>query len=399
MSTLLQIQEGREDEVQLAYDKIPVRNIWFLFLYAYDLAQFQGRFEAEIEDSPDFKSLIARLLCHVVETRLRRNLSFGYRRREDTLTRVRGRIDILKTVSCELILRGEIACRFEELTIDTPRNRLVRAALNVLAGRLDDQALARRSRSLAEALGRTGVSGTNPSRAEIASDQIGRHEAEDRLLVSLAHAVFNLVLPTEKEGVRSLLEARREDTDFRKLFERAVGKFFTAELSREEGWRVYPGKQFHWPINAETSGIREYLPIMVTDIILENEQEDIRIVIDTKFTNILTKAQFGNSQRFKTDHIYQLYSYIRSQERDEDPRSLTSEGILLYPAIGLDIDEVAEIQRHLVRFATVDLAAPTGKIMERLRQLPRANRFRQVSNDPMLKNLNVSYSRQFSDYG
>ena len=55
-----------EDESLLVYDKIPVRNVWFLFLFAYDLARFDGRFESEIEDSPDFKSLIARLLCHVV---------------------------------------------------------------------------------------------------------------------------------------------------------------------------------------------------------------------------------------------------------------------------------------------------------------------------------------------
>ena len=132
MSAVPQTDEASEEAAQLAYDKIPVRNVWFLFLYAYDLARFQGRFEAEVEDSPDFKSLIARLLCHVVEMRLRRNLSFGYRRREDTLKRVRGRIDILETVSRDLFRRGEIACRFEELTIDTPRNRLLRVALSAL---------------------------------------------------------------------------------------------------------------------------------------------------------------------------------------------------------------------------------------------------------------------------
>ena len=366
--------EASEQAAELAYGKIPVRNVWFLFLYAHDLARFQGRFEAEIEDSPNFKSLIARLLCHVLETRLRRNLSFGYRRREDTLKRVRGRIDILKTHSRDLFRRGEIACRFEELTIDTPRNRLLRAALSALSGRLDDQALARRSKTLAGALGRAGVSGAMPSRAEMTSDQIGRHEAEDRLMVSLARAVFELVLPTEKEGVRSLLKAQREDTEFRKLFERAVGNFFAAELPREEGWRVYPGKKFYWPIGAASPGLRMYLPMMVTDIILENEQEDRRIIIDTKFTNILTKSKFGDGQRFKTGHIYQLYSYLRSQERDDDSRSLISEGLLLYPAIGFDVDEAAELQGHLVRFATIDLALPTNTVVERLRQLPLTSR-------------------------
>lgn len=370
MSTVLDEERDETAEAQLAYDKVPVRNVWFLFLYAYDLARFQGRFEAEIEDSPDFKSLIARLLCHAVETRLRRNLSFGYRRREDTLKRVRGRIDILQSKSRDLFRRGEIACRFEELTIDTPRNRLVRAALLVLGGRLDDFALAHRTKTLAGALGRAGVSGTVPSRADMATDQIGRHEAEDRLMVSLARAVFELVLPTEQEGIRSLLKAQRDNTEFRKLFEKAVGNFFESELARDEGWRVYPGKQFNWPIGASSAGIRVLMPKMVTDIILENVIEDRRIIIDTKFTNILTSAQYGDGQRFKTGHIYQLYSYLRSQEREDDPRSLGSEGMLLYPAIGLDVDEAAALQGHLVRFATIDLAAPTSTVVERLRNLP-----------------------------
>ena len=386
-----QIDESIEQVAQLAYGKIPVCNVWFLFLYAHDLARFQGRFEAEIEDSPDFKSLIARLLCHVLETRLRRNLSFGYRRREDILKRVCGRIDILKTHSRDLFYRGEVACRFEELTIDTPRNRLLRVALSTLGGLLDDQVLAHRSRTLACALGRAGVSGSMPSRAEMTSDQIGRHEADDRLMVSLARAVFELVLPTEKEGVRSLLEAQREDTEFRKLFERAVGNFFAAELPRKEGWRIYPGKQFYWPIGTSSPGFRAHLPMMVTDIILENEQEDRQIIIDTKFTNILTKSRFGDGLRFKTDHIYQLYAYLRSQERNNDARSLSSEGMLLYPAIGFDVDEAAELQGHLVRFVTIDLALPTNTVVEKLRQLPLTSRLGQRSVDPVENQLEKNH--------
>ena len=172
----------------------------------------------------------------------------------------------------------------------------------------------------------------------------------------------------------AVTKAQREDTEFRKLFERAVGNFFAAELPREEGWLVSPGKKFDWRTGTASPGIREYLPMMVMDIILENEQEDRRIIIDTKFTNILTRSHFGDGQRFKTGHIYQLYSYLRSQERDDDQRSLNSEGMLLYPAIGFHVDEAAELQGHIVRFVTIDLAAPTSTVVEQLSQLPFVSR-------------------------
>lgn len=363
-----QVEEG----AQLALDKIPVRNVWLLFLYASGLSRFRDRFEAEVEDSPDFKSLIARLLCYTVEKRLRRNFSFGYLQKSAVLHRVRGRIDILVTESHDLTQRGAVACRFEELTIDTPRNRLVRAALSRLSTLLDDYLLAHTCRTLGNALGRAGVSGNLPSREQLSADQIARHEGEDRLMVSLAQAVFDLVLPTENSGNRSVLKAQRDETDFYKLFEKAIGNFFSAELSREAGWRVYPGKHLSWPVVAATSGVASYLPIMKCDIILENVRQGQRLVIDTKFTSILTAGQHGG-KRFKTGHLYQLYAYLRSQERENDPLSLSSDGMLLYPSIGIDIDETALIQGHKIRFATIDLSQPSHVVIERLRLLPLSN--------------------------
>ena len=371
----MEAQSANDDsssQAPLVLDKIPVRNVWLLFLYASGLAQFRDRFDAEVEQSPDFKALVARLLCYATEKRLRRNLSFGFRRREDVLRRVRGRIDILKTVSGDLFRKGEVACRFGELTINTPRNRLVRAAHSKMAVFQDDLDLSHRCRSLAHALGRVGVGGDMPSRAEIAADQIARHEAEDRLLVSLAYAVFNLILPTEETGVRSLLKAQREETEFPKLFEKAIGNFYAAELSRSDGWRVYPGKRLKWPVVSASAGINTYLPRMITDIVLENIQRNRRIIVDTKFTEVLTTSQHGGS-RFKTQHLYQLYSYLRSQERSNDPMSLNADGILLYPSVGLEIDETALIQGHRVRFVTVDLARPSFEVVKQLQAIPTSS--------------------------
>ena len=59
--------------------EIPLRNIWILFLYAADLVQLRGRFDRDIEEARDLPDLIARLMAHVVEDRMRRNLSRGYR--------------------------------------------------------------------------------------------------------------------------------------------------------------------------------------------------------------------------------------------------------------------------------------------------------------------------------
>ena len=165
---LERINEGR-------IGRIPVRNLWLLMLYASDLTRIRGAFDAIIdEDVNDIPDLVARLLTIAVERRFRRNFTRAYCHRERVLTRVRGRINILTTESRQLLSKGEVFCRYEELTADTPRNRLVRAALELMARLVRNSDLMSRCRALGATLGRAGVSGRArpvPTSQPIRSDE------------------------------------------------------------------------------------------------------------------------------------------------------------------------------------------------------------------------------------
>ena len=89
--------------------RIPVRNIWLLMLYASELYRElpQARSVAVEEDPDDLPNLVAELLTRAVERRMRRNLSFGYRRRHADLDRVRGRIDLLRTERLPTAAKGQ----------------------------------------------------------------------------------------------------------------------------------------------------------------------------------------------------------------------------------------------------------------------------------------------------
>lgn len=347
--------------------RIPVRNIWLLFLYASNLARFHGHHTVAVEEAPDFPSLVARLLCYTVDRRLRRNLSRGYQSREAVLTRVRGRIDILETFSGELLSKGMIACRFEEFTFDTPRNRLVRAALDALSRRVDDAVLSHDCARLAGDLGRQGVAGLKPSRSEISADRMGRHDADDLLMVTLAKLVFDLVLPTEDQGGHAVPRVEKDAILVRQLFEKAIGNFYAAELPAS-GWKVLQGKRLAWQIEEATLGIATILPGMTSDIILDHNVHSQRVIIDTKFTSVFGRSQHRDAV-LKSGYIYQLYTYLRSQERAHDTRSLTAKGMFIHPSVEGDLDETVKIQGHEIRFATVDLMLPTAAIIERLRGL------------------------------
>ena len=278
---------------------------------------------------------------------------------------MRGRINLLRTERRQLLRRARVACTFDELTVDTPRNRYVRAALTHVAGVVKEPHLQHRCRALSLRLEMAGVSGypdSNQARKTAPLANAGWVDSHERQMLAAAQLALNLHIPTEQAG-RSLIPlADRRERQGWKLYEDAVAGFYDATLSHQ-GWRVKAQSGIAWPLENPTPGLRAMMPGMARDIVLQRENR--RIIIDTKFTSIVTTGQYGK-ETFRSGNIYQLYAYLRSQERDNDPLSINCTGVLLYPAIDASVDELATIQGHRIRFATVDLAAETETIRKQL---------------------------------
>ena len=346
---------------------IPVRNIWLLFLYASQLyRELPESRRVALEDAPDdIPELVAEILANAVERRLRRNLTAGYQRRRADLNRVRGRIHLFRTERRQLLQRARVACTFDELTVDTPRNRYVRAALAHVAGVVKEPHLQHRCRDLALRLEMAGVTGyldLNQARKIAPLANAGWVDSHERQMLAAAQLALNLHIPTEQAGRALLPIADRRERRGWKLYEDAVAGFYKVVLT-EHGWGVRAQSGITWPMENPTPGLSAMMPGMTRDIVLERGNQ--RIVIDTKFSEIVSVGQYGNTS-LKSGNIYQLYAYLRSQENAADPLSLNCAGVLLYPSLGVDYDESATIQGHRIRFATVDLAAETETIRKQL---------------------------------
>jgi 5-methylcytosine-specific restriction enzyme subunit McrC len=355
-----------ETRAALGYvGRIPVRNLWLLMLYASDLFRMRGTGDVGLEENPDeLPDLLAEILARAVEVRQRHHLSLGYRPLEAVLSRVRGRIDVLTTERGQLLSRGRVACKFEELTIDTPRNRFVRAALEAISRIVQRHDLAHRCRKLASDMQAMGVSGNPPTRAHLSADRFGRHDSDDRFMVAAAKLAFDLTLPTEVSGKNVLALPDREERWVRRLYERAVGGFYDVVLS-PKGWQVTCGSMLAWQIERRTIGIDKIMPMMRTDVVLDHYPSGRRIIIDTKFTSVLTSG-WHREETLRSGYLYQIYTYLRSQVGCGDPLANRAEGLLLHPSVGRMLDETVVIQGHIIRFATVDLTAPGREIRSQL---------------------------------
>lgn len=343
--------------------RIPVRNLWLLMLYASRLYQRNSpqRMVGVEENPDDLLNVVGEILVTAVERRLLRPLGHTYRERHAVLTRVRGRIDALTTESRMLLAQGKVACTFDDLTVDTARNRLLLTALHWAGRVVDDATTAQRARALARTFAQYGVQADSANWRATASVRLGRNDRNDAEAVAAATLLLNMLLPTEDAGGRAGRDPERDAAIVRALFERAVRGFYRTVLTPT--WRVSPGETHRkWPASEPTPGLLAMLPTMRTDI--ELEREGRRIIVETKFADAL-KPGFHGTRRLDRNHVFQLYAYVQSQSV-HDELGRTAEGVLLYPTVGHHFDESAVIQGHRLRFVTVDLAAPGAEIRARL---------------------------------
>ena len=146
---------------------------------------------------------------------------------------------------------------------------------------------------------------------------------------------------------------------------RSRAGFYEVVLSFE-GWRVHRGTKMQWLIDRRTSRIDEILPAMKTDIVLDHAASGRRIIIDTKFTSVVTGGWYRD-ETLRSGYLYQIYAYIHSQIGRGDSMADCASGLLLHPSVGQPpVDETVVIQGHAIRFATVDLTATTNVIRAQL---------------------------------
>lgn len=343
---------------------VPIRNIWLLQIYASRLYQQGLITDSALEDpgvSPQV--LAARILCDAVQDRLRSGLNRGFTRSSGTLSRVRGRIDILNSERHSLFEKGRVACEFNEVTVDTPANQYLRHALDtasILLRRLSPSLvdpkdsptdLAHRCSSLSRMMVQMGVS---PRVIPTAPPRVSnRLTARDSLALDAAHLIVHLQLPVDQSGTRKFRQPFHTEEQLRILFEAALVGLYRFHLT-PLGWQVRGGEVLQWQVEGDI----DELPQMKTDITLLTPTGR-KIVVDAKFTGI-TKRHF-NKERLKSSYLYQLYAYLMSQNgRGEDWDDAA--GVMIHASLGEHREVSMTIQGHPMRFSTVDLTGNASTI-------------------------------------
>ena len=221
---------------------------------------------------------------------VRQGLPLRYQRLEDDLPVLRGKLDIRRQLLRHDTRANRLACAYDELSVDTPLNRVLSATVRRLSGITRNAANRRRLGELTARFEPVGESG-NPLREPVLLDRT--NVAFHRL-----HALARMFLAGDWQSTMiggnegfALLFAMND------LFELYVGRSLQIVLGPQS---VRLQRQDRYALEACNRGIFRLKP----DIVVNDD-----IVIDTKWKRLLPEeSKLG----VRESDVYQMLAYARA---------------------------------------------------------------------------------------
>ena len=334
---------------------IPIRNLWYMLSYAWKDHRLLVRWRSDIESAPTLDSLLAKILLNCFSHRTRIGLGRDYRRHEQTLTGIRGRVDFATSLRRLSFQNAKAHCRFQVFDANVLKNQIIKGTLDwvVRHGNFGNQT---RSQSLRIKIRKQVHQLSNIDSIEVTPSLVRRelllkHDYDYHFMLTLCQLILSQQMPTEFEGIEQSKVIDRDWKFVWRVFESFVANFYRHHL---RGWRVTPQKVMNWPADSET----RLLPRMKPDLLLCHRKTSQRVILDTKLTTKCLNESQSGSLKLSSGHLYQLYAYLRSQE--EAWGKMT--GVLLYPAVRYKLSDCVEMQGHRLRWETIDLSQDWNQI-------------------------------------
>jgi 5-methylcytosine-specific restriction enzyme subunit McrC len=335
--------------------KIPIKNLFYLLCYAWDVFEAGEAMEVGITEAPDLENLIASTLILRLERLLKRGLERDYQECREDSGCIRGRIDFQDTAKRALRRRGVAHIVFDELSSNTLANRILKSTIGTL---LKFDTLVRKNRDELAGLyrGMRDVSDIRVLPDSFYRVRLHRNNQDYRLLLSVCEMVQRYVLPSEHG--RGMRFVSFDEGQMWKLFQLFVENFYRR---RQGTYKVHSAK-LPWCISQGPRTQQFFIPGLETDIVLSNHKS--RIVVDTKFYAVPFDTRF-DKPTVKAEHLNQMFAYMQNLAASEE-KGRRIDGILLYATVSIPVMQDWELFGHSLRVAGVDLSQDCREIHNRL---------------------------------
>jgi len=314
--------------------------------YAFRVLKQSNYENVASEEFEKIQDLFAAILAKGVAKQLKQGLYREYVTQHETLSVMRGKLDITETIKNRIQREQKLACEFDELSVDNLLNQILKTTMHYL---VRDKGVTNEHKA---ALNKIliffeGVSLLEPSIIEWGRINYQRNNKNYEMLLNICYFVLDGMLQTTEKGEYKM--AAFSDEHMARLYEK-----FILEYYRQHHTYLTEVKaaQVEWNLQGENhESMIKFLPVMQTDIFLRLNEKVL--ILDAKYYGRTLQKQF-DKYTLHSGNIYQIFTYVKNQDKTSTGNVA---GLLVYAKTGEDItpDCVFNMGGNQIGATTLDL--------------------------------------------
>lgn len=333
-------------------EHILIKNIYYMLSYAYQTLQQQDAVDVEGEEFKNIYDLFAAILAKGIANQIKKGLNKEYIENISELSTLRGKIDITNSIRQQTMRNRKLLCIYDEFSENSYMNCILKSVAYSLIKKDNVK------KSNKNALKKVMFSFSEVERIELSSInwsslRYHRNNATYRMLMNICFLTVQRLLMTTELGTIKMTSFLDEQ-QMHRLYEKFILEYYKKHFPE---YKPAP-RQIPWDVE----GIKDFLPVMQSDIMLTNGEK--WLIIDAKYYSKIFQEQY-DKQTLHSNNLYQIFTYVKNQDKYNSGKV---SGMLLYAKTDESISPDVEYQmgKNTIGVMTLNLGMEFSKVAERL---------------------------------
>ncbi len=335
---------------------IYIKNVYYMLSYAFQVLKQSDYAQVQVEPFDDIEDLFAAILAKGVARQLKQGLYRTYIGRQESLTVLRGKLDIPGTIRNRIQHSRTLVCEYDELSENNLFNQILKTTIRYMV-KAESVKPDRKSELKKVNVFFGSIDTIDPAGIQWARLIYQRNNKNYELLMNLCYFVLDGMLQTTESGEYKVLEFSDEHMNL--LFQRFVFEYYRTHHTKLS----VSAPKVKWNTDVKSDeGLIQFLPEMQTDIVLRLKEKVL--IIDTKYYGKVLLPHF-DKYTLSSGNVFQIHAYVKNMDADQTGNV---SGLLLYAKTDEAIapDGGAMVGKNWIGAETLDLNCDFPEIAKQL---------------------------------
>lgn len=337
-----------------------VKNIYWMLAYAFRTLNEQYIEEkVKYENFENIYDLFCVMLSQSISKQLKRGLNKEYILKCESISALKGKIDVIKSIRLNELNKKKIYCEYDEYSENSYMNRILKtAAMSLIkSGKIKNN---KRKNELKKVMIYfNDVSCIKRKFINWNFLKYNRNNKTYKMLMSISYLILEGLIINKSDGHEEFTKFI-DDQKMYVLYEKFILEYYRYHYP-EFSPRL---PEIKWNVEDKDKDSIYLLPKMKTDTVLKYKNHEL--IIDSKYySKVLQSNPLFKKEKIRNANLYQMFTYVKNEDVKKDGTVL---GMLLYAkTYEDDIDwQEYKIDGNIIVITNIDLEQEFDQIKNQL---------------------------------